>query len=108
MNLAFSSKGLRDLCESHDIATAEIGENASAKLKRRLADLRAAPCANDLLIGCLAAINRNSHNRIDVALSDSCSIIISANHNTLPTLASGKIDWAKVTRVKILSIGGST
>ena len=105
MELAFSSKTLRDICENIEKAEEEFGEQIAEILKRRLADLRAAPCANDVVVGQPRVINGNPHSKICITLHDNCSIIISANHNDMPILEAGNVDWTKVTRIKINSIG---
>jgi len=39
-----------------------------------------------------------------VSLTDGFELILIANHVHNPTTISGKIDWAKVMRVKVLEI----
>lgn len=106
MDLAFSSKGLRDICESKELAANELGENVAVKLQMRLADLRATPCVSDIPISNLEHITHGDHAAIRIALIDGHSISFCSNHNDTPTLITGDIDWTKVTRVKIIHIGG--
>jgi len=37
-------------------------------------------------------------------ICESCYVIFCPNHNTVPLLASGGVDWGGVTRIKILRI----
>ena len=101
LELAFATKSLRQLCENEAKANQELGEEKAEKLKRRLADLRAATYVNDLVAGRPREFNQH----FVIYISDKVSIIFSANHNTNPQLKCGKIDWSKVTRIKIFKIG---
>jgi hypothetical protein len=51
LELAFESKALLTLCESESRACSELGADVAESLKHRLADLRAARTATDLLVG---------------------------------------------------------
>lgn len=103
LELAFATKSLREVCESEVKASRNLGVRMAEKLKRRLADLRAASCVNDLVAG--RPRKRGSRNRqMALNLYKSSKIIICANHNTTPVLESGNVDWSKVTRIKILRI----
>jgi 3-oxoacyl-ACP reductase-like protein len=106
LELAFATKTLREICESEVKASRELGVRVAEKLKRRLADLRAASCVNDLVAG--RRRTRSSRNRqMALNLNKSSKIILCSNHNTTPILESGNVDWSKVTRVKILRIEGA-
>src|SRR5258708_22364381 len=51
VEIAFANKSLRQLCESERRARRSLGPRVAEKLKRRLADLRAANCVKDLVAG---------------------------------------------------------
>lgn len=105
LELAFATKSLRHLCEREAKARRDFGVRLAEKLKRRLADLRAASCVNELAAG--RPRKRGSRNRqIALNLYKDSKIIFSANHNSIPVLESGSVDWSKVTRIKILRIEG--
>jgi len=74
-------------------------------LKHRLADLRAAACVNDLIVGNPRELNRKNFQQYILDLVDGYGLIFCANHNTNPQLSCGKTDWSKVSRIKILNIG---
>lgn len=105
MELAFTTRSLRLLCESKTKANKELGEETAEKFIRRLADLRAAICINDLVAGNPRELNHSSEQQFAINISDDLNIIFCANHNTNPLLKCSKIDWSKVTRIKILKIG---
>src|SRR5690242_7486082 len=51
VEIAFAKKSLRRLCESERAARRSLGATVAERLKRRLADLRAANCVKDLVAG---------------------------------------------------------
>jgi len=101
LHLAFATKALRQLCESEATAKRELGNVAAARLRGRLADLRAAPCASDLVAGHPRALDGDM---MSVALDERFSIVFRANHNATPERSSGGVNWAEVRRVQIVRI----
>jgi hypothetical protein len=104
LELAFANKALRNLCESSAKANRELGVGTADKLRRRVADLRAAISVSDLLLGAPKEVDCDGRAQIAVDLNERFQITFCANHNTVPKLESGKIDWSKVSRVKILTV----
>lgn len=103
LEISFADKSLRQLCENGAIAKRKLGIKVAEKLKHRLADLRAASCVKDLMVG----RPREVEGIMIVDLCDDYRIILCANHNLIPLLDSGAIDWTMVNRVKILRIEGN-
>jgi hypothetical protein len=101
LQLSFARKSLRELCENSAKAGCKLGVNTANELRRRLADLRAATSVRDLLIGEPHGIGED---QIALDVGAGFQITFCANHNTLPKVESGAIDWSKVDRVKILAI----
>lgn len=104
MELAFDSMPLRSICESEVQAKHELGDTAAEFLKRRLADLRAAKSANDLVAGRPRIGDDREHIVID--LGDSHRLIFKANHTNNPRTSTDDLDWGMVSRIKILRIEG--
>jgi plasmid maintenance system killer protein len=104
LELSFATKSLRLLCESEASATRELGASVAQKLRRRVADLRAATSVKDLVAGRPHQLAGAHRQHVSVDLCEDSSIVFSPNHRTIPTLASGGVDWSKVTRVKVLRI----
>lgn len=105
LDLAFDSKSLRNICENEQEAIRELGPSVSEVLKHRLADLRAALSVKDLLVGRpreLAGGIHHQHMAID--LRDEYQMIFCANHPSNPIDENGKLDWSRVSRIKILRI----
>lgn len=106
MELAFSTKTLRNLCESESKAKATLGEDIAIKLMGRVADFQAATCASDLIVGNPKELTGVGDQHYSVSLNDKTAIVFCANHVFNPK-KDGKIDWSRVTRIKILEIGGN-
>jgi hypothetical protein len=105
LELAFDSKTLRDICESDDHARRELGLKVAEILKHRLADLRAATSIYDVVVGNPRLIDDTEYQYMAIDLCDSHRMVFSANHLNNPIAESGKLDWSKVRRIKILRIG---
>lgn len=105
LELAFANKSLRKLCESEAHADRHLGRTVAQQLRRRLSDLRAATNVKDLVAGRPREVTGGRRGRMAVELTSDCRLVFCANHAVLPLLASDDVDWSKVNRVKILSIG---
>jgi plasmid maintenance system killer protein len=103
LELAFETKSIRTICEKQKKAESKLGVNVSNKLKRRLADLIAAPIASDIVAGKPAVEKGNPHERMSVQLGEGFRLVFVANHNQNPT-KGGAVDWAKVNRIRIIEI----
>jgi hypothetical protein len=104
LELSFSTKALRELCESETKAKSQLGQRLAEKLRRRLADLRAARCVQDLVAGQPRVLKDTSRPEMAVDLSESCRLVFVANHRNVALLATGGVAWLKVSRVKIVRI----
>jgi proteic killer suppression protein len=105
LELAFANKSLRELCESEAQADRHLGPTIAQKLRRRLSDLRAARNVKDLVAGRPRELAGGRRGCVGVQLSSESRLVFCANHTVLPVLETGDVDWSKVSRVKILSIG---
>lgn len=103
IQLAFQDENLRKVCESSISAKRKYGGIAGPSLHARLSDLRAADSPAELVKWGFAKFDEAANDRIVIFLDDSYRLYAVANHK--PQLGKpGKLDWAQVTRVKILSI----
>lgn len=106
LEISFADKSLRTLCENSAKAEAAFGIEAAIRLQRRLADLRAANSVNELVEGSYTRTADGVGNQIIFDLSVDIKMIIVPNHMVAPTLRTGKIDWKKVRRIKVITIQG--
>ena len=75
-------------------------------LQHRLADLRAATATKDLVAGKPRLLDGMGGQDMAVDLCNGHRIIFTANHPENPQSETGNVDWAKVSRIKILRIEG--
>jgi toxin HigB-1 len=104
LELAFDKKSVRQLCESEARAARDLGEKAAKKLKARLADFRVVENVSELVVGKPCELDGVNDGKFVVHLCDGFRIIFCANHNSNPLQKSGRLDWSKVTRIKILEV----
>lgn len=106
LELAFNSRRLRAICENEAQANEELGVEVAGALQHRLADLRAARTVKDLIVGhpCVLDLDEAQEQVMSVDLYDGYQVIFCANHVNNPRNGSGKVDWLRVSRIKILRI----
>ena len=103
MELAFISKHIRDICEKPKLAEEALGLSLSRNLQKRLADLLAVKSVTDIPTGKPTEIDDNPLSNYKVNLDDEYRLVFCSNHILNP-VTGGKIDWSKVTYIKILKI----
>lgn len=104
LEISFAEKSLRSLCENSAKAEAALGIEAAIRLQRRLADLRAAGSVKELFIVSFGGMTQKLGNKLYFNLGGGYSMVVVSNHVVTPLLKSGKIDWKKVRRIKVLKI----
>jgi toxin HigB-1 len=104
LEIAFDKKSLRQICENDEKAKHDLGVKVADKLRRRLADLRAAKTVKDLVAGRPHELDGPDQRHIGVELCEGYRIIFCANHNSIPMLKPNRVNWSRVSRVKVLRI----
>ncbi len=106
LEVAFRSKELRSTCESPARAKRELGHSAASTLQRCLADLEAVETVAELIeIGLDFENGRSKVGLIRFGLSEGRHLYCEVNHQHIPMIGEA-VDWAKVTRLKVIHIGG--
>jgi hypothetical protein len=101
LELAFEWRQLRDLCTKSALAERKLGKRIAEKLHARLADMRSATTATELLVGGPKEIEAD---QMAIELGDGARIVFCANHQDVPRYKKGNVNWSKVTRIKIARI----
>lgn len=99
--VAFENIQLRGVCENKDLAMEAIG---TTKLLDRLADIFAATSVCDLLVGDPKETVYGSLPAYQIKISDEHVLFFFQNHVNPPCLENGKLDWLRVSRIKIVAI----
>lgn len=105
LEIAFQSRELRATCESPTRAKRELGESASKALRRVLADMNAVEAVAELFEMGLEIENCiQGQGMLRFHLSEELSLYCAVNQQNVP-IDSVTIDWARVTRLKLVRIG---
>lgn len=102
--IAFAEKSLRKLCENEEEAIDSFSDEVAKKLKSRLADLIAAETVAKIPVGVPQEVQGSKEYCLAIEFFEGYRLVFCANHIKNPKLESGKVDWSKVKRVKILGI----
>ena len=105
MEVAFETRQLRSVCESQVVASREFAPAVVKTLMSRLADMRAASSIHDLIAGNARVLKVGGDMCLMVDLACDHYMLLSANHPRNPRCEQGELDWERVRRVKVLSIG---
>ncbi|NPD29123.1 killer suppression protein HigA [Corallococcus exiguus] len=84
------------------MAQRKLGIKVAEKLKHRLADLSAAASVDEIIAG---RPRKLDNDRIALELCDGIQLVFCAGHHATATSRTGTVNWGKVERIKVLSIG---
>ena len=105
MEIAYATEELRNLCEISEDGEKVLGTDVARVLRNRLSDLYAIDKITDLPIGLQIKDPNKFGGSLMIELKTDAKIVIIPNHVNNPTNSSGRIDWNRVFRVKIIAIG---
>lgn len=106
LEVAFRTKELRSTCESPARAKRELGDSAASALRRHLADLEAVETVAELMeIGLEFENCGLTVGLIRFELGEGRHLYCEVNHQHVP-MNGEAVDWAKVSRLKVIHIGG--
>ena len=105
MEVDIPDDALRALCEQQRLAVKELGRPCARKLHSRLADLMAAAHVRELVAGRPHPLTGDRLGQFALSLHGGVRLVFEPDHNPVPMLPDGGIDWARVTRIRIVFIG---
>lgn len=105
MEITFADGKLQDLCEQPKVAQRKLGQPCARKLRARLADLTAAEVVKDLVAGRPHPLVRDRLGQYALDLEGAKRIVFEADDEPIPVREDGKVDWSKVTKVRIVFVG---
>jgi toxin HigB-1 len=103
MELAFGTVGLRRVCESDIDARKQLPAGTAEDLQDRLADIRAASAASDLVAG-KPSLDGQPPGRIRFSLDGGYVLVCVGNHPRPPLLGDGSVDFSRMRRVRVIVI----
>jgi proteic killer suppression protein len=104
MELAFGTRRLREICEDQAVADRNLSSLVSELLRGRLADLHAARSLEEFVAG-RPTLDPDDERVLVFELAEGVVLRVQVNHANPPLLTDGTIDWSRVRRLKIVSIG---
>ncbi|WP_437904071.1 hypothetical protein WME95_37140 [Sorangium sp. So ce327] len=102
MQISFETEELRDYHRIPAKALIRYGPTAAKGLAMRFADLRALQNASELVAFGAEECAFDGLHALKVPVAKDCSLVLVANHPKKKELA---LNWAGVTRVKVVTIG---
>jgi len=107
MEISFAKSKLQSLCNNDRKLQGEYGPACAKKIKRRLAELEAAECLEDLRQLPRARCHELAADRkgqLAVDVEHPKRLIFEPDHQPVPAKPDGGLDWSKVTRIRVLEI----
>jgi proteic killer suppression protein len=105
VDIEFADGSCRKLCEQAKHAQKKLGPDCAKKLRTRLADLTAAASVGGLVAGDPHPLTGDREGQFSVSLAGGMRLVFTPNHDPVPQLPAGGIDWQLVTKVRIVFIG---
>jgi len=102
MEIAFSTQSLRSVCENEAVMNQKLGRAAAQALQVCLSDLRAATTIADVIAN--YATEFVSGSDIELAPTEGLRVRLRANDSKVRKARTNAIDWAVVSRLKIMEI----
>ncbi|MDO8446611.1 MAG: type II toxin-antitoxin system RelE/ParE family toxin [Deltaproteobacteria bacterium] len=107
MDIIFKTSKLQKICNDQKLLTRTHGTRRAELMRRRLDDLRAATCLEEMRhlkqTRC-HELHGNKAGQLSVDLDHPYRLIFQTANNPVPQRVDGGLDWAKVTAVMIIGV----
>lgn len=107
MEISFANQKLQKLCNNASKLRGEFGKRCAEKIQRRLTEMKAADCLEDLRhlpqANC-HALKADRKGQLAVDVEQPKRLIFIQDHDPRPMHPDGSLDWNKVTRVVVIEI----
>lgn len=107
MEVSFANQKLQKLCNNAGKLRGEYGPECALKIQRRLDELKAAECLEDLRNLPAAKCHELKEDRagqLSVYVEHPKRLIFVPDHQPVPVGKGGGLDWQQVTRVIVIEI----
>lgn len=104
MELSFANLELREICEKREAAVSAIGQTAALELAQRLADFVEFDNVADFSVLFPGDVLDRSADERSLRLNAGFEVVFRSGHVKTPTTSTKAVDWAKVTRIRIVAI----
>lgn len=106
MDILFATSQLRDIVHDKRALQRKYDADRANKIRRRLDDLRAASCLQDIyrLPGRLHELKGERKGQLSIVIAGALRLILEPANEPLPLKSDGGLDWSRVTQIRILEI----
>src|SRR3954465_2870611 len=106
MEILFATPQLRNLVSDFRMLQRKYGVETARKIQRRLDDLRAATCLQDLYRGPgrLHELVGDRKGQLAMEITGGLRLVLESANEPPPRKLVGGLDWSRVTQVRILDI----
>jgi plasmid maintenance system killer protein len=107
VDILFRSRKLERLCNDDRLAQREWGKPQATQLARRLDDLKAARCLEDLrhAPGGLHELKGDRAGQLSMSLKGGDRLVFEPSQEPRPLKADGGLDWNQVTAIRVVEVG---
>ncbi|MHC4401187.1 MAG: type II toxin-antitoxin system RelE/ParE family toxin [Planctomycetota bacterium] len=107
MEISFATSKLAKLCNSEKRLRGAYGPRMAAVIRRRLMDLDAAETLASMkeLPGRCHQLTENLDGLFAIDLVHPNRLVFVPDHDPVPELRGGGVDWSKVTKIEVAGIG---
>lgn len=107
MEISFATSKLAKLCNSEKKLRGAFGPRMASLIQQRLMDLHAAEnlAAMRHIPGRCHQLTQNLEGLFAVDLVHPDRLVFVPDHDPVPQLGDGGVDWSKVTKIEVVGIG---
>ncbi len=107
MEISFATSKLAKLCNSEKKLRGDYGPRMAMVILQRLMDLTAAETLESMrsIPGRCHSLTQNLDGLFAVDLVHPDRLVFVPDHDPVPQLKNGGVDWAKVTKIEVAGIG---
>ncbi len=107
MDISFATSKLAKLCNSEKKLKGDYGPRMAGLIQQRLMDLDAAETLESMknVPGRCHQLRENLDGLFAVDLVHPDRLVFAPDHDPVPQLSSGGVDWSKVTKIEVVGIG---
>ena len=105
MDILFKDRKLEGICRDEKRMVRQLGPGSARKLRARLKDLSAAANMEEIRVGRPHRLSSDFRDSVALDLDKGMRLVLEAADDPAPRREDGGIDWASVTRGRIVFIG---
>ncbi len=107
MEISFATSKLAKVCNSEKKLRSVYGPRMARVIQQRLVDLDAAETLESMrnIPGRCHQLKENLEGLFAVDLVHPDRLVFAPDHDPVPQLSGGGVDWSKITKIEVVGIG---